>query len=236
MKTFIQSIALVSLLAAPAGCGEGTALIAEADDNPGIEGAQELDARMAGSSVAEARLSVFDDQTTFFLKAHSDRSATGAAGWVNGTADDTREKVAPENAAAVSGPTGVVHLVYSRTLGGYNEVIHEALGGATTVVERVPFAGCVPGNGMFSAPSVAIGHVLETRFSVGPLGRIEAAWTTFKNSPVQLDGREQRLAVLMQVSSTKLRNNAREGFAIRNGRQVSPTGFVKGQRLLARAD
>lgn len=89
---------------------------------------------------------------------------------------------------------------------------------------------------MFSAPSVAIGHVLETRFSVGPLGRIEAAWTTFKNSPVQLDGREQRLAVLMQVSSTKLRNNAREGFAIRNGRQVSPTGFVKGQRLLARAD
>ena len=34
--------------------------------------------------------------------------------------------------------------------------------------------------------------------------------------------------VLMQVSSTRLRNNAREGFAIRNGRQLSPTGFVGG--------
>jgi hypothetical protein len=34
--------------------------------------------------------------------------------------------------------------------------------------------------------------------------------------------------VLMQVSSTKLRNNAREGFAIRNSRHLSPTGFVGG--------
>src|SRR6187397_1509205 len=112
---------------------------------------------MAGSSVAEARLFVFDDQTTFFLKAHTDRFQTGAVGWLNGTAGDVREKVAPENAAAVLGPAGVVHLVYSRLLGGYNEVIHESVGGATTIVERAQFAAGVSGNGMFSAPSVAIG-------------------------------------------------------------------------------